>query len=488
VNSGIRRVGIAMIVLFVGLVAQLTYLQVARSNELSNDPRNSRQFLRDLRRPRGPIVSGDGVVLARSIPSDDEFEQQRVYPPETANLFAHIVGYQSIQFGSVGVEKTYSNSLSGRDIRTITGNLADAFSGRDVVGTVTLTTTLKAQQAAAAALGTHRGSVVVLDTSTGGIVAAYSNPTFNPNPLASHNVKEAQVARTFLLADPTNPMLARSWRELYPPGSTFKTVTTGITVEDDVDVDKVFPELRELPLPLTNRTLKNFGSPPELCGGTLLESFVHSCNTTFGQVGLDLADRFAEGLPRFLVNTDPPKNDLDPAMVRSNGPKPGTFATEAPLFAQAAIGQGTVAVTPLEMALVAESVATGGVILEPHVLDHVEDPDGRVVRRYATREAGRAMSPETAATVRDFMIQVVERGTGTAAQIPGVQVAGKTGTAQTIEGEAPHAWFIAFAPADQPRYAISVLVEHGGDVGSEATGGRVAAPIAKQVLEALLAG
>jgi peptidoglycan glycosyltransferase len=138
------------------------------------------------------------------------------------------------------------------------------------------------------------------------------------------------------------------------------------------------------------------------------------------------------------------------------------------------------------MALIAESVATGGVILEPHVLDHVEDPDGRFVETYPRKEVRRAMSPATAATVRDFMVQVVQRGTGTAAQIPGVTVAGKTGTAQTVEGENPHAWFIAFAPAEQPRYAISVLVEHGGDAGSEATGGRVAAPIAKDILQKLL--
>jgi peptidoglycan glycosyltransferase len=483
-NTGIRRVGVAMMVLFIGLVAQLTYLQVARSEKLADDPLNSRNFLRDIRRPRGPIVSADGVILARSIPTNDEFERQRVYPPETAHLFSHIVGYQSISFGSVGVEKEYSRALAGRDIEITTRNLADAFAGREVVGTVVLTTEREAQQAAADGLAGRRGSVVVLDVQTGAIVAAYSNPTFDPNLLATHDLERAQAARALYLLDSTNPMLARTWRELYPPGSTFKVATTGITIEDNVDVDKVFPFIRELDLPLTNETLENFGGAR--CGGTLLESFVVSCNTTFGQVGLDLGERLATGVERFAINTDPPGSDLDPGIATSIGPLPGTFVTEAPTFAQAAIGQGRVAVTPLEMALIAEAVATGGVILEPHVLDRVEDPDGRVVDRYGTKEARRAMSVETAATVRDFMVQVVQRGTGTAAQIPGVTVAGKTGTAQTVEGEDPHAWFIAFAPAEQPRYAISVLVEHGGDVGSEATGGRVAAPIARDILQKLL--
>jgi peptidoglycan glycosyltransferase len=281
-------------------------------------------------------------------------------------------------------------------------------------------------------------------------------------------------------------MLARAWRELYPPGSTFKTVTASTALTDNVDVDKQFPFLTELPLPLTTATLRNFGG--ERCGGSLEESFIESCNTTFGQVGLDLGEQLATGIQRFGVNSDAPPSDLDPNVVRSVGPKQGSFKANAPLFAQAAIGQGQVAVTPMQMALVAESVATGGVILRPHVADRIEDIDGNTVRTIGPREWRRAMDPATAATMKQFMLQVVERGTGTAAQIPGIQVAGKTGTAETAPGENPHAWFIAFAPADHPKYAIAVLVEHGGTdgIGAETTGGRVAAPIAASVLRTLL--
>jgi len=299
-------------------------------------------------------------------------------------------------------------------------------------------------------------------------------------------VKEAQLALALLTAAKGQPLLARAWREIYPPGSTFKTVTAATALDYGVDVNKTFPQLRELALPLTTNTLQNFGG--ERCGGSLEDGYVQSCNTTYGQVGLDLGDRLAAGIEQFGVNTKAPPSDLDPNVVRSLGPDRNTFKVDAPLFAQAAIGQGPVAVTPLEMALVAESVATGGVMLQPHVVDRIEDSTGRVVRQYAPKVWRTAMTAATAATLKEYMIQVVQRGTGTAAQIPGIQVAGKTGTAETGTNAPPHAWFIAFAPADNPQYAVAVLVEHGGSSGADAevTGGRVAAPVAAQVLRALL--
>ncbi len=487
-NAGIRRVGIAIMVLFIGLVGQLTYLQVAHSSKLADDPHNTRRFLRDIRQPRGAIVTADGVVVGKSVPSNDDFRYQRVYDPATAKLFAQVVGYQSIQLGSVGVEAEYSSELAGRDLGLQARNIRQLFANQPVTGTVVLNLSAKAQVAAAAGLDGRRGSVVVLDVRTGGVVAMYSNPTFDPTLLASHNVKTASLARQFLLAAPEQPLLARAWREIYPPGSTFKTVTAATALNDNVDVNKKFPFLKELPLPLTTNVLKNFGN--EKCGGSLEDGYVQSCNTVYGQVGLDLRDRLAEGVQQFGVNTKAPPSDLDPGIARSIGPDPGTYKTDAPLFAQAAIGQGPVAVTPLEMALVAESVATGGIMLVPHVAAKITDPSGRVVRTFGTQEWRRVMDPVTAATMKNWMLAVVNdpRGTGSAARIPGISVAGKTGTAETSPDENPHAWFIAFAPADNPQYAVAVLVEHGGQSGAnaEVTGGRVAAPVAAQVLRALL--
>ena len=502
-NLTIRRVGIGMLVLFLGLVVQASYLQIVRADDLKNDPRNIRVFLRDYSRHAASIISADRTILAQSVPTEGDLEQIRVYPPETAQLFAHVVGYQAVNLGNTGVEAKYNDQLVGRDFDIAIDDISDFFSGKDKRGNVVLTMEQKAQQAAADALAGRRGSIVVLDVATGGIVAAYSNPTFDPNVLASHDTQAAGAYFTALNADPTKPALARTWREIFPPGSTFKVVTTGIGLESELNpnspeppgppyrltVDNpVYPELKELDLPQTDRTLSNFGG--STCGGTLAQSFRVSCNTTFAQIGLDLGNTFASGIERFGVGTPAPDTDLRPNVVRSIGPETGTFQQNQPLFAQSAIGQGTVAVTPLEMAMVAQGVANGGVMMVPHVLDHVENTDSEVIRgtSYEPHQYSKAMEPSTATTVRDLMIDVVNNGTGTRAQIPGVQVAGKTGTAQ-VEGQSAHAWFIGFAPAEAPRYAIAVLVENGGELssGDNGTGGRVAAPLAAQVLGGLLA-
>jgi len=489
-NTGIRRVGIAMLVLFAVLVAQLTYLQVARNKSLANASGNPRKFFADIRRNRGPVETADGVVVAQSVATDDEYKHQRVYPAATASLFADVVGYESIQHGAAGVENAYSADLEGRTFDLQLKNLADAFANQQPVGTVVLTLSKVAQAAAAFALQGKRGSVVVLNVQTGGVLAAYSNPTYDPNQLASHDAKKAQAAFSFLTNAPDNPLLSRSWRELYPPGSTFKTVTASIALQNNVDVDKTFPVTDHLVLPETNGVpLFNFGH--EHCGGSLLDGFTVSCNTTFAQVGFDLGEKFATGIQKFGVQTAPPREDgsgIDPPIVASTGPAPGTFALNQPKFMQDAIGQNQVLVPPMEMALVAESIANQGVILQPHFVDCVLDPNDRIVSRVGVQQYKRAIDPATADTMRTFMLSVVNdpRGTGTAARIPNVAVAGKTGTAETAAGEKPHAWFIAFAPADHPLYAIAVLVEHGGSDLAETTGGRVAAPIAKQVLQTLL--
>jgi peptidoglycan glycosyltransferase len=413
-----------------------------------------------------------------------------VYPPDTARLFADVVGYVTVQLGSVGVERTYASDLEGRTFDLNVHNPLDALANRQPVGTVALTLSKLAQGTAAFALQGRRGSVVVLDVQTGGVLAAYSNPTFDPNALAVHDTKKAQDAYTILTKDPENPLLSRSWRELYPPGSTFKTVTASIALQNNVDVNKQFPVVDHIILPQTNGVpLYNFGH--EKCGGSLLDGFIVSCNTTFATVGEDLGELLATGVQRFGVQTKPPSmsgSGMDPPMVASTGPIPGTFAQNIPKFMQDAIGQNEVFVPPMQMALVAEAIANRGSILQPHFVDCVLDQNNKVVKRVPVQQYKRAIDPPTADTMRSFMLAVVNdpRGTGTAAQIPGVQVAGKTGTAETTTGAKPHAWFIAFAPADHPKYAVSVLVEHGGDDAAESTGGRVAAPIAKQVLQTLL--
>ncbi len=481
-NRAIGRVGTAVVALMLVLVGMLTYLQVIHADSLANDDRNVRGVLRDINRPRGPILTADGVVVAESTRVDDktEFDFQRNYP--NGELYSQVVGYQSFVLGSSGVERTYNDDLVGKglDLRDPFG---DILGGDEAVGTVVLSIRDDLQRVAAEALGDQRGSVVAIDPRTGEILVMYSNPTYDPSPLAGHDTQEVNAFYRFLTSLPDKPDLARAYRERYPPGSTFKTVTASVAIEAGVATpDREFPVLNELDLPLTDNTLQNFGG--QSCGGTLAESFRRSCNTTFGQLGLDLGDAFVPGLARFGIGDVPPI-DLVPAAALSIGPRAGSFQEDQPLFAFAGIGQGPVATTPLEMCLVAAGLANNGVIMEPHVVKEIRDSDDDVVRSVASREWKTAVSPATAQAVAAMMVTVVQSGTGTAAQIDGVTVAGKTGTAQAPPGD-PHAWFVSFAPAEAPEIAIAVIVEHGGSQGSEATGGRVAAPIAAAVLRAYL--
>lgn len=483
-NRAIRRVGTAVVVLVLVLVAQLTWLQVIDADHLANDPRNTRAALRDANRPRGPIVTADGVVLARSVPVDDgtDFKYQREYPEGA--LFSQVVGYQSFVVGNNGVEKTYNDALVGRDTQLQLQNLPDLVDGEQTTGTVVLSLRADVQREAVAALGDQRGSVVAIDPRTGEILAMYSNPSYDPNPLASHDTKVAQAYYTALSNNPDKPDLPRAYRERYPPGSTFKTVTSAVAIDDGIATpdSPVYPTLTELDLPQTDATLQNFGG--RSCGGTLAESFRVSCNTTFGQIGLDLGNAFVPGMERFGIGAAPPL-DVAPGAVSSVGPPAGSFELNQPLFAYAGIGQGDVATTPLQMALVACAVARSGVIMEPHVGAEIRDAGGDLVRRIDNAEWRTAMTAATAQALNSMMVSVVERGSGTAARIAGVTVAGKTGTAQA-DGGAPHAWFTAFAPAEAPEVAVAVIVERGGSLGNEATGGAVAAPIAARVLRVAL--
>lgn len=489
-NRAIRRVGLAITILMLGLVAQLSYLQIVDAKKLKDDPRNVRTQIRDFNRARGSILTRDGEIVARSVEIDDpQFKYQREYP--LGSLFGHISGYQSFVFGNTGVEAVYNDVLIGRDTQLQLGNIGDLlFSGKQATGNVVLSLSASAQAAARDALGDQRGSVVALDPRTGEVLAMYSNPSYDPQVLATHVQVEAQAAFDALKADPANPALARAWREIYPAGSTYKAVTTTVGLETGVTTPETeYPTLRELPLPLTNTTIKNFGDRP--CGGTLVESFVTSCNTTFAQIGLDLGELFPPGDNKFGIGSSPPL-DEKPRPVASQGPRPGTFATEAPKFASAGIGQAPVAVTPLQMALVAAAIANDGVIMKPHVLGQVTDDDARVIRTPEPEPWRTATTPEVAATVTDLMTRVVNDpdGTGRRAAIDGTTVAGKTGTAQNDDAAGnprpPHAWFIAFAPAEAPEVAIAVMVENGGREDVAATGGRIAAPIARRMIQTLL--
>jgi penicillin-binding protein A len=336
------------------------------------------------------------------------------------------------------------------------------------------------------ALGEQEGSVVAIDPRTGAVLALWSWPSFDPNNLASHDFALVRTARALYLADTRNPLRASSYRDRFFPGSTFKVVTAAAGLESGTvtPLQPEYPVEQQWVPPQTTRPVSNFGG--STCGGNLLEIMRVSCNTAFAHMGVDLgAERMVATAQAFGFDQDVPF-DL-PRAVQSTYPSLEEFTDDIPKLAQTAFGQNDVQATPLQMAMVAGAVANGGVIMEPHTVQMVRDSTGEVLEQASPAPWRTAMSPASAAALRDAMVGVVANGSGTLAQIPGVTVAGKTGTAQLgTDPPSSHAWFIAFAPAEAPRVAVAVIAEAQPGV-SEVTGGRVAAPVAKAVIEAVLA-
>ncbi|HZN43243.1 MAG TPA: penicillin-binding protein 2 [Actinomycetota bacterium] len=500
----IRRLGIALVVLFAILFGQLAYVQVFAADDIKNHPANfSRQLIAEYNVQRGKILTADGLVLAESVPGDpnSRYRFERRYPE--GDLYGYITGYYSRIYGRSALEQSMNPYLSGEAPELAISTFGDLFLGRPKRGAnVLVTIDADLQQVARDAMAGNQGAVVAIEPSTGDILALYATPGFDPNDLSNGTDEQIRQAWTSLNADPENPLLALSNQELFLPGSSFKIVTASAALENGFGPDSVWPNPHRLTLPLTNEQLQNFGD--EHCNGgastiTMAEAFEESCNVTFAEIGLELGpERMADQARRYgLCATNPPEQtSCEEQLIRfelpfQNGrfPDPAYFEQNDPLLAFSAIGLDNDLVNPLSMALTASAVANQGVMMEPRIVTQVRDSQGRVAREFAPSEFGRAISGRSAADLTRMMISVVNEGTGFRAQIPGIQVAGKTGTATNGEGQAPNAWFTAFAPVGggrPPRIAVSVIVLDGGSLGSEATGGQVAAPIARAVMEAYL--
>jgi peptidoglycan glycosyltransferase len=480
-NRQIRVVGLAIVVLFLALFLQLNYVQVVRANALDTHTDNTRQVVTEYERARGAIISADGVTLAQSVPSNDAYKYLRQYP--TGALFGQLTGYFSFTYGTDGLERQYNNVLTGQST-PISNELKHLFSTKSPTENLRLTVSDKLQQVAATALAGRQGAVVAIDPSTGAILAMYSNPSYDPSPLAAHNQTNVQAAWKALLAQPGNPLVAGTYRQRFFPGSTFKIVTASAVYDHNPALaTKNYPVLAGLPLPGTNQQLHNFGG--EVCGGQLLALFTVSCDSGFGQIGLDLgAANLSAEAQAFGFNQTPPI-DL-PGAAQSSFPALSTFNQNQAALAKSAIGQESVQTTPLGMALVAAAVADNGTIMTPHLLDQVTDSQGTVVSTYQPKRWLQATSAATAKQMTNLMLSVVQgaKGTGTAARIPGIQVAGKTGTAQT-GGPTIETWFAAFAPVPNPKIAVAVLVENQPS-GNAYQGGTIAAPVAKTVIQSFL--
>ena len=482
-NGPIRHMATAIFLVFALLAGAVTYQQLIVGPDYRDDPRNARLLAGRAGRERGTIITADGVVVATSeADPDDPRVFRRIYPED--GLYAHVVGYATQLFGSAGLENAWADQLLTDRDATISG-VINAMMGDDLRPRgLRLTIDHDLQQTAAEALGDQLGAVVAMDPATGAILALVSNPTFDPNSLLGTG---AGPFGTQLDEDPTQPLLNRAVAETYAPGSTFKIITTTAALETgQAGPGTSYPDPVELELPGSTSTIRNFNRRVCTDGDTvtLAEAFRRSCNTTFAQIGIQLdALPLVAAAESYGFNLEIP---LDLRVVASTIPGVATFADDLPGVAQTAIGQRDVRATPLQMALVGAAVANGGEIMEPHLVAEVFNADAEIQSEAEPAVWRRAMSPATAAVIAEMMEDVVANGTGGNAAVEGVQIAGKTGTAQ-VPDSAPHAWFVGYgsvgAAPDEQQIVVAVLVESGGDAGEDATGGSVAAPIAKAVFQ-----
>jgi peptidoglycan glycosyltransferase len=487
VNGPIRKVAAGCMLLVFLLLANITYVQAIRADELNSRSDNRRVLLDEYAKERGPILVGDEPV-ALSVETDDEFAYLRQYPVPL--LYAPATGYYSSVFGRSAVERSENDVLSGNDDRLFARRLVDLVTNREQRGgTVKLTLNPAAQQAAYDALGDNKGAVVALDPRTGAILTMVSKPSYDPNPLASHSVEEQQAAWQVLQEDPEKPTLNRAIAQTLPPGSVFKIVTAAAALESGrYEPDSLIPGPAEYDLPQSTVDLPNQSG--EACGSgpeeliTLTNALRVSCNTAFAYLGNDLGDdALREQAERFGYNSEP-LTDEDLNAATSIFPA----ELDAPQTALAAIGQFDVRATPLQIAMVSAGIANDGTVMNPYLIEELRDPDRvKVLERTEPEELSRAVSTETAQELTAMMVEVVENGTGQNGQLDGIQVAGKTGTAQTTPERPPYAWFTSFAPADDAQIAVAVVIEEAPDTArDDIAGGRLAAPVAKAVMEAVL--
>ncbi|MCW5952204.1 MAG: penicillin-binding protein 2 [Propionibacteriaceae bacterium] len=471
-NGPIHRVAIAAMVMFTALLLNISAGYLIRTDYLNNRPENRRVTDARFAQDRGPIMVGN-TPIAKSEPVKDRFKFQRSYP--SGKLYAPVTGYHSYYFGTSGLENSYSEQLIGIDDSQFLDRLVNLLTGASPRGaSVETTLNAKAQRAAWDGLNGRKGAVVAIDTKTGAIRALVTSPSFDPNRLATHDLKASRAAWEELYADKSRPMANRATREIYPPGSTFKLITAAAALEAGMSPSA---KIDASPYKLPGSTVVIRGN----CGGseiTLTDALEVSCNPGFARLGVELgADALREQAERFGFG--------DTFLPEIGGSAASKFPTE-PDDAQtgmSAIGAFEVAATPLQMAMVAAAIQNGGVVMEPYLVETVRTHDMRVITQTQPRQHGRALSESAADSLHDMMVSVVEHGTGRRAQISGLTVGGKTGTAVPDENRRPYAWFTAFA--DELDLAVCVFIEDAEIPATDIAGGTLAAPIAKAVIEAM---
>jgi len=481
----IRIVAMVVMLLLGIILIQGANIQFRRSEALATDPNNPRVSLAKLSQSRGQILAADGSVLAESIPTPKgQYKYKRVYPQ--GSMMGHITGFYSPVYGTWGIEASYNSSLITHT--QAPRSLVQVLSPKSSTDSVALTVVPSLQKLAQQQLAGRDGAIVALNPKTGGIYAMYSNPIYDPNSLAYPDATVEKYAwAKYNTKDQWGftPLLSLGYQRTFPPGSTFKVVTSTAAYSKRPDLAvKQYPYTSTISLPDTNQTLSNFGFGS--CGGDVAQMLPPSCDTGFAELGLDLgATTLWEQATEFGFDNKMP---IDiPGAAISNFPTPAELEKRKPFLAYGAIGQGDVTATALQNALVAAAVANGGNIMTPHFMREIRTTDGELIATYKSSIWKNAMTSDVAAQVSTLMQQVVTQGTASGVFSATSKVAAKTGTAQTSAtnvNERTDDWMIAFAPFDDPTVALAVILPNQA---LDATGAAVAGPVMNCMVQGVLA-
>ncbi|WP_431278858.1 peptidoglycan D,D-transpeptidase FtsI family protein [Leifsonia poae] len=481
-NREIKRVSIIVLAMFLALLVSTSILQVFQADTLTADARNSRARNDSYSQQRGAILVA-GQPVAQSVPADDVYKFQRVY--SNGPLYSSVTGFFPINGQATGLEGALNDKLSGSSNSQFFDRVNAILTGKNPQGaSVETTIDPVAQQAAYDALGNYQGAVVLLEPKTGRILAMVSKPNYDPNALASHDTKQVNALYQQLLDTPGDPLINRTiGGNLNPPGSTFKPVMSATAFgTGKYTKDSQLPNPAALQLPGSGTVVKNDNF--STCGPgetvSIATAQILSCNIPFAELGIQLDPQ--------TIKTQAEKFGFNQKLSIPIPVEPSVYPlyTDPAQRAQGSFGQQSDRATPLQMAMVSAAIANGGKVMYPNLVDSIRSADLQTLEKFQARELDQASSRENADTIKQMMVDGVDHGVASNARIDGVKVGGKTGTAQNGANQPYSLWFTGFAPADDPQFAVAVVVENGGGQGQSGSGNSIAAPIAKKVLEAVL--
>ncbi|WP_069759512.1 penicillin-binding protein 2 [Streptomyces sp. LUP47B] len=485
-NKPLRRIAIFCGLLVLALLVRDNWLQYVKADSLREDTNNRRVLIARYATPRGDIIVDGKAITGHAETTSGDFKYKRTY--KDGAMWAPVTGFVSQSYGATQLESIEDGILTGTDDRLFFRNTLDMLTGKPKEGgNVVTTLSAAAQKAAYNGLKKQggKGAVAAIEPSTGKILALASYPSYDPSTIAGGSDADAEAWKKLdKKNNPDDPSLNRALREVYPPGSTFKVVTAAAALENGLY--KTADEKTDSPLPWTmtgTRTqLKNEGNIP--CkNATLRVALQYSCNTVFGKIGADLGnDKMLEEAKKFGFTEEQFTPVRSSAPVFSDDMNPSQTALSS-------IGQYNTAATPLQMAMVASAVANNGTLMKPYMVDSLQAPNVDTLEKTEPEKMSEPLSAENAQILQSMMETVVQKGTGTTAQIDGVTVGGKTGTAQHGENNSknPYAWFISYAKVgDSAPVAVAVVVQDDNAVRENISGSGLAAPIAKSVMEAVI--